>query len=304
LSLVDGYAEAIRTLANGQSTFRLEADLLGNPFIAGLRTEAWEEGAERKRLREFTEIVEEGRRFRLDTSRGVDDEANLEPRGDEAMVSTRVAERWASERGVRVLDVARRYGQGVSSWPARRFLVLFDRGDTGPDDDQVANLREVVDPPAPLAGPVGTSPVWPNNAARVRAAAVATWPSPVPDPCFWTGVDGPASYKVLCYDSWYQGPGHDKGAELWRDGEADQADLESFGRGVGFALAQAHARTPTTSGGPALALIAADLPAEPLSEVLGPAAIVMAERVELDHALFVELLENEGPLLGADSWSP
>jgi len=305
-SLARGYDQGVRAVADGGATVQLEGDLSGNPFVVDLLDEAREEGAERKRLSGNTEETEDGRRFEIlealpESGRGL-----LAPSGAEQAIIDRVLAAYAQQRGgpLRVLDVARRYGQGVSSWPATRFVVLWDTGEDGTEDDRLLNAREILDPPA-FAGPGGpASAPWRDNADRLLDTSRTFWPQPDLDPRLGTVQDGNASFKLLSWTSWYQGLDHGKAEDVWDDG-ADQDDLNALARGIGASLAFAHCRGTTAAGEPACAVILDDLGDDP--EALGAALLQVAftdrDRCLEDHARFTRLLEAHGPLLGAETYA-
>ena len=199
-----GYDEGVRAVADGGPTIFLEGDLRGNPFVGDLLAEATEEGAERNRLRGNTEQTEAGRRFEVlatlpETGRGL-----LAPTGRERVIAERILAAYAENDGrpFRVLDVARRYGQGVSSFPATRFVILWDEGDDGPDDDRLLNAREVLDPPV-YAGPGRpAAATFRSNGERVLTTSRVLWPRPDLDPRVGYADDGLASYKLLSWGSW------------------------------------------------------------------------------------------------------
>lgn len=306
-----GYDAGIRAVAEGGATFRLEGDLVGNPFVRDLVDEAEEEGAERNRLGDNTETVDGQRIFatldRLpETGRGY-----LAPTREERRLAERIltphaaAEEARTGLPFRVLDIARRYGQGVSSWPATRFVILWDTGDDTDADDRLLNVREVLDPPLYPGPGVTASAAWASNAERLLQTSRMLWPRPDLDPRLGAVQHGPASWKMLSATSWYQGLDHTKAADVWNDGDADEDDLIVFARGVGAALAFAHARGTTASGGSAVDAILDDLGEDPdaLSQALMRVAFADRDRTIDDHARFGRLLDALGPWLGADLYA-
>lgn len=301
--LARGYAETLAHLEAGEPTWRVEDALYGNPLVGVTLLEALEEGSSRKRLRGNTVDDDGPIRFTATEGRPESLDGLGKPTPSERAVADRILARYAASRDheFRVLDVARRYGQGVSSFPATRFVVLWDEGDDGPGDDQLLNVREILDPPPVSALAHATSPTWAHNAHRVEDATRTLWPEPDLDPDMDTVVDGPASWKLLGWDSWYQGLSHDDAAEVWQE-NSDPAVAAELGRGIGFALADAHARSRTPSGEPALPVLLADLngQSETLAQELVSTARADRARTLEDHARFISLLDRLGPWLGAD----
>ena len=93
-----------------------------------LLDEAREEGEERKRFYKKTEEVEGERRLKESTG----------------MLPLSI-QQWSASKELRVLDVEQ-YHAGVSSYPALRYLVLWDQGEEEESDDRLSQLRELSDP--------------------------------------------------------------------------------------------------------------------------------------------------------------
>jgi len=203
----------------------------------------------------------------------------------------------------RELDRARRYGVGVASFPAIRYVVIWDHGDAGPGDDHLLSVREVIDPPSPPArGP--TVPVlFDSNAARIEEVAWMLWSRPDVDARMAGLADGATTFKVTTWSSWVAGFDHDDIADAWAAGDVDEAALAGFAATVGDILAASHARGLTAEGAPAGAVIAADLAGRTdalVAELLDDAATDL-ERSTADHTLFEDALDAYGPLLGAET---
>jgi hypothetical protein len=209
--------------------------------------------------------------------------------------------------GIRVLDAARRYGSGVTSLPALRFVLLYDRGDESPADDGMLQVREVVDPPAFPGRAIPRTAAFEGNSERVVVAARRLWSRPDADP-FAFGVEtGAMDFKSLSWTSWFQDVDHLKVGVAWAEGELSAVDIAELGEDLGRTLGGAHARAGTASGGDAGAVIRADLEAgggevELAAEVLRDARIDRSTLAS-DHALFLQLLADHGPVLGFDTLS-
>jgi uncharacterized protein (DUF2252 family) len=205
--------------------------------------------------------------------------------------------------GLRRLDAARRLGAGVSSRPAWRVAVVADRGDDGPEDDLLLELREVLDPPALPGRAVLAPAAFADNAARVVQAAGRLWPDPDGDAQLAGTCTGAQCFKMWTKDSWHQDLERDKLEEDAIERKLSADDLLTLGADLGHRLGAAHARGGTVQGGDSGAAIATDLRlgggATALRAELGRVGPADLERLLLDHELFVDLLEREGPLLGA-----
>lgn len=268
------------------------ATLAGEPVAvglleAGMLAEADEEGRERKRLDDRAPLGDDGRRHLLLDPELVDGEGMLALRPAERAWVERVLPRLGDWR---LVDAARRYGKGVASRPATRVQLVLDRGDDGPDDDVLAELREVFDPPSLPTAPANTA-LFANNAERLRAAAVL-WAAP--DGMSAAAMDGSLAVKLSFAGSWSQDLDHQDLSEDFAAGELSREALVELGSTVGRCLALAHQRAPTAHGQPA------SWSAEGLSDELVEVARADLRRLEADHQRFVQLLAEAGPWLGAD----
>jgi hypothetical protein len=260
-------------------------------ILRTLRTEVTIAGAEGERLAEWTRDGQ----FQFD--RALTDGEGLLPL--DPIEAQSLDTLWAQldlPPGARLLDRARRYGAGVASLPAIRFLVLWDAGDPGPGDDGLLQLREVVEPPRIPGGPTAR---FDDVAVRVVDAARAQWRNPAADPRLGAARDGARAYKVASAGSFFDGLEHDAIQEQLADGVWGPDDLADLGYDLGFLLAAAHSRAPTVDGGNAVAAILGETSgrrAELRDELL---THVLADLAQLrdDHALFA-MLVAEDPLLG------
>lgn len=220
---------------------------------------------------------------------------------DGALADWRESE--AAPGTVRVLDRARRYGSGISSQPALRFAVLWDEGGDGPEDDHLLQIREVIDPPAPPGRALDQVALFRDNAERVEYAARTLWSRPDADPRAAGLRARGYDLKSVSWMDWLQPIDHDKVAEEWVEGDYAAEDLADLGATLGHVLAGTHARGETASGRSAARVIRGDLERgggeTALRAEVRAHAVEDRERLLRDHALFVELLRTEGPLLGA-----
>lgn len=207
---------------------------------------------------------------------------------------------------LRIHDIARRYGVGVASRPAFRYVVVYDHGDNGPQDDAMIQLREVVDPPALYTVPSHPGVLFDSSAHRSVAAPALLWSDPEADARMMAVSDGGMTFKVQTWSSWFQSIDHLDIEKSTSGGPEDEAALTSMAQTLGLLLAGAHTRSVTSSLAPAGPAIAAD--------INGRAAAFIDERIRdaesdlartlADHARFVSALERYGPLLGASGLGP
>jgi len=310
-ALARGYADEVARRAAGVPGWDAGVRRPGEgAFVARLWIRATEDGVERHRLLRDAAPGPDGtnalvRAPALDAT-GAGNLA-LAPEERAQIARLMAAYAVAAPPGFRVLDAVRRFGAGVASLPAVRYVVLWDRGGAGPEDDDLLNVREVIDPPvaAGLASPVPG--LFASGAARVVGAARLLWSRADADVRTAALSDGVQTFKVTSWSSWFQELDHVEAAALWADGRAGEADLNALGDTLGRALAAAHAHARTAGGGAALGAIRAALAHgnEGAVDADGFAAERAAEayddlaRLVEDHALFVRLRAAHGPLLDA-----
>ncbi len=266
-------------------------------LVDDLLADARSDGLLRAALIEATYLEADGS---VALALGLDDEGAglVALTADEAAQVDRLA--WSLPDGARVRDVARLFGKGVSSLPAVRYLALWDRGDDGPDDDDLFEAREIVDPPA-LAGlgalNVG---VFASNADRLARASARVWSSPAADPRAAWLQDGPMSFKRTSATDWFQGFNHRNIAEDLAEGAFGDDDVVAWSALLGQVLAANHLRAGTLDGdappiGDDLAGREADWHAAVADVAEADLDVLLA-----DHTRFVDALERLGPTLGAD----
>lgn len=295
----EAYADEIQAAADGAPTFVAAPALhAGDAVLDRLLVDALEEGADRELLAAWTEPTADGRRFRVD-----DPSSGLaSPSPEEGAQLDRLLAAYPEPDGFRALAVARRFGAGVASLPAVRYVVAWDRGGSGPEDDELLELREVVDPSA-VPGLLQPPPTFDDQPERALVAAQALWSRPDADVRLAGLADGGMTFKARTASSYFQG--FDHRALVRSDGipRFAPSDLAAWAELLGRQLASVHARSVAADGGPALDAVAADL--------AGRADVFVAERVRdgeadlaitlRDHRLFALALGAYGPLLGADA---
>lgn len=302
-ALSDGWADGVK---EGSVAPRVALDADGR-IIEALLESAIEAAAERSREEDVTAVegnAEGGERRLLLLDRPDADHLGLVrlSEGERAEVERLVAAaRPRLPGGFRLLDAGRRYGVGVSSYAALRYVLLWDLGGDDPDDDMLLEAREVVDPPALPGGP---RPPFADNAERLERAALQLWSVDVDQPGYLTVLQGGLCFRFLPWTSWYQNIDHVDVGERWAEGGLDALDWEGLGRSLGRLLAAGHLGGPTASGLDPLSVLRADLEAgggeEGLYEELLIGARADRDRLLADYGLFRGLIDRDGPLLGAE----
>jgi uncharacterized protein (DUF2252 family) len=258
------------------------------PITDALRRDALTEGYARERLHAWSA---DGRLRVVDALVAGDGLLALTPPERDQVDRLLDAYRAYAPSGFRVLDAARRYGAGIGSLPAIRYVVLWDRGEAGDADDDLLQVREIVDPTALRALDRPQAP-FASNAERVAFATRTL--SATADPRAATLEDGGQSFKVTSASSWFRGLARN-------DVPLDQ--LTAFSREFGALIANGHARSVYADGaaaGPDLRAALTgrrdDLAAELVSAVHTDLPATLD-----DAAAFAGLVEAEGALLGFDT---
>ena len=310
------YVAELRTRASGGSGWDAAAELPeSGRHVAQVRALARREGVAGSAVADAT--VSGGRRdgrtghlLELDAGLDDNDKGVLPLTESESAQLNRLLASWTEGRPAdfRMLDAGRRFGSGIASFPAIRFLVLYDLGRDGPQDDRLLNLREVVDPPGLPTLDAGFPAPFLDNADRVITASHRLWSRTDADARAGALRDGSSGFKSSTVSGWYTTFDHADLYESVVDGSASPEDLLGVGRTVGRALASAHARSFTANGDPALAVVVADLDAGGGDEVfvaerVRDAAADLA-RLQADAVLFHQALEYTGELLGAEVLLP
>ena len=169
-ALAAGYADEFAAEEPWDST----EGILGEwgEVVAKLTEEALEEGLERKRLDKHTTLQPDGTRT-LDVVTELDEEGkgHIALSALEAEQLADLMEAYgrtdAAPAGFRYLGGVRRIGSGISSRPALRFVVLIDRGDDRDVDDELVQVREVVDPPVPAGSQSTVTGLFADNVDRL-----------------------------------------------------------------------------------------------------------------------------------------
>jgi len=300
-ALVEGYLDGLipgaETSVPGDGKPRSDAD---GRWLSDLFEEARVEGAAQKKTQKYAPISPDGTRsFLLGPDTGL--EALTGP--EEGLLAD-VLDQMDLPDGFRVLAATRRYGSGVSSRAALRFAVLWDRGSADPQDDALLQVREVLDPPIFPGSPYASGGVFADNHTRVVQTAAELWSRPDADPRHVGALADGLSWKAMSWTSYFQDVEHGKLQEAWEEGDIDPETLASLAFDLGRVLGASHARTRTLDGLDARQVIEDDIVSGGGDDVLTEEVLRHARadlaRLHADFDLFSELLETEGPLLGAD----
>lgn len=306
----DCRAEVVAALAEGYTAAALGVDDLSAAYATDLVTlelldDTVEDGLARKRLDDLTTLGKDGqRRLALDEVLDEDGAGLLALSDEERAQLQRLVSALRLPAGARVLDGARRYGSGVASSPAVRYVVLYDLGADGDLDDELLQLREVADPPVPPSLRPTLPGLFDSQADRAEHAPRLLWSSPRLDPRLDALSDGVMTFKALSYSSWFSGYDHEDIAKDWEKGKIGPADLAALARSVGVLLGEAHLRAPTASGEDPGPTLRAELAQPGLAEELIADAEADLLQLQADHGHLQDALLELGPCLGADELRP
>lgn len=284
-ALADGYIAGVRDPAIPVAYGRI---------VERLRSKAAIDGVTGSRIAERTA----DERFVLDA--GLTDGSGLVALNDVDRVELgALIDEIALPPGARILDQARRYGAGVASRAAIRYLVLWDRGDPSQDDDDLLGFREVIDPPN-LAGHAPAP--FDGAADRVVAAARRLWSDPHADPRLSAVAFGARSFKVQSGGSFFQTLDRFDIADDLAAGDLDERDLVDLAGDMGRWMGAAHARARTADGHDAQAVLLRELgghEAQLTTELIAASTADLA-RLDTDWRDFADA-ESADPLLGIET---
>lgn len=299
-ALALAYADELQRLSAGRAPSSPE--LAGDGIEGRLRAKARADGTARVRYRTHTTPTPEGPRLVLGNALDDDGRGLLALTELEARQVERLLDAWRAEApAIRIHDAARRYGQGVSSLPAVRYVALVDEGRDTADDDALVQLREVVDPPLV---PGLTTPALPglyaDQADRVVQTAAALWTRPDADARYTALIDGGQTFKLSTWTAWHAAFDHHRIAADLRDHRTTPRDVEDFGAAIGRRIARAHALAPSLEGPPPVEALAADTLGRTFAAERVRDAEADLAALHRDHGLFTAARAELGPLLGAE----
>lgn len=233
--------------------------------------------------------------------------------GNELALIERVAQRLIEMKSTlgTLKDAVRKYGQGVSSYPLLRYLVLFEGISADAHDDEIWEFKELSDRPFMYGNRLYPSRNFSDLGARVLGSRrVLQWgqASELQGalPC-WVVSVGNLTLQVRRRSAALKGLSFDDLISFARDVQNDFErsehlnDLDAFARLTGVMLAQAHQRALTSLGTQAGTVIAHDLkqnPSEQLIEETLNFSRDYGKQLVLDRSLLIQLIDEHGPLLG------
>lgn len=301
-ALADAYATAV---LDPGSLPALDDRTAWGEVVDRLVDDALDDGRARDRLLKETRPAEDGGLTLIREPREADGRGMLDLTPAERAQVDRLtlAARDHFPPGFRLLDAVHRFGRGVASLPAVRYVWLWDEGDPSDADDRLVQVRETIDPPAipGLAAPIPG--LFADQADRVRAAADALWETPGSDARLGGLRDGTMTFKVTTWSGFAQGFEHVDIEEDAAEGKIGPDDLVALGRFVGARLGHAHARGTTAHGTAARDALRAELDGRTavlVDEVVAAARFDL-DRTLADHQRFLDALDRLGPWLGADA---
>lgn len=284
-AMVEGYIQGV----NGEGSFS------GSVFD-NLYREAKEEGRERKKFNKYTTRNQEGNLILADSL--------AELTQQEQLLAEKIVHQFGQTKtNFRLLDTRRRFGQGISSLPAIRLVVLWDQGEEGIHDDRLTMFRELTNPP-PYTPTSFSSIPFDTNAHRIAWAATQLWErsNAINDHLGWS-IDG-HDFKSMEYSSWTQDPDHEKIEQRWQEETIDHFDIIEFARDAGWTLGKTQRQSVDINGKNAAKIILQDISDNGehvlLREMVDLSAFDHA-RLMSDYGLFLTLIDNQGLSLGFTS---
>lgn len=270
-------------------------------IVLDLIEEALEEGEQAKKYNKYTTDGKLNFNDSLDTEgKGI---FSIQ-RGDRtpSQVFQQFAE--TQEGTVRLLDVGQRFGTGISSRAALRYVFIWDTGIEGEQDNQMLLAREVFDLPD-YPGRLGIeSEPFESNAHRVTRMRHLLWNNPDADPNY-KGIATPFDFKTQSWSSYYQDVEVSKIQEDWSDGTLETNDLVDFAHVMGHHHATVWNEARTLSGKSTRTVILEDIQIGGGFEVFRHELSTVSEEdfavQRADYQWFVAELERSGPLLGLDA---
>jgi uncharacterized protein (DUF2252 family) len=312
---VVGYTRAVARAAKDDepAPWVLDTEVLTDTISVDLIRRARADGRDAEELSDYTTFDTDGRRFEF----GLVEPAAPEFTVDE-LVPVSTEERQLVEtllRGYRerletpgrfdapafaLLDVARRLGAGVSSYPLLRFYALLEGPTDKPRDDWIIELKEVGG--APQIPMVAGTPqrAFASNATRLVASNRVLHATRDSDPLLAAVDLPPFSFRVRHRTKYQKGFEMERLIEKFDEKKWNGVHVAEFGARCGELLGRAHAYAPRADARVKRAALG-DALASRVPELVGETqafARRYAARVLEDHALFVALRAADGPLLG------
>lgn len=311
-AVASGYAAEVASIHAGRPPVQVRAGEGYGVVVDDLVRRALRDGDAREALDEYTRVTD-GRRtmffgdVEAPAATFVTDRTIPVSAIERARVE-RAVEAWALttsapvDRGLTdVIDVSRRLGAGVSSYPVLRYYTLVEGPTDSTDDDRLLELKEIRDPVAFTGLPRFVEQEFAHNAARVVRFQRAMVERTGGDPLLGYANDGVLALRVRERTKYQKNFGFDRQAEKLAEGEWSPEDAIAFAELAGRMLAAAHHRGAQADGVDLAGRIQPLLDGRVDAFVAETTAHALAslERTIDDYARFVRLLDERGPLLGA-----
>lgn len=307
---VAAYAAEVARLANGGSPGELREGADNGVIVADLFRRARRDGAIAEELLEYT-VIEDGRRKMFDgeiegsTTEGVvGDEVRVTNRRQTRVVRDIFEDysgRSAEQRRLRFKGASRRLGAGVASYPVKRWYVLSEGPTDDVEDDELLEIKEVLDPARIPGLALLRHRDWESNGERVVAAQLRMQTAADNDELLGFARSGAISFRVRHRTKYQKGIDVARIADEIRDGEWNASDVRELAEHAGRLLANAH----HLGGGPgaperrnASAILAAIGDGSAFSDETLDFATSYRAVVIQDYQLFGELMLEHGDLLG------
>ncbi len=312
-AVAQGYVDEIDELADGQAPLRIDPDHAG-PIVADLAKRARKDGDKREALQDYTRVENGARHLYFgvvdppQVDGVINDEMVAVPARQRRMIEGLLAQYPVTlvysqglENYFKIKGIARRLGGGVASYALMRFYVLVEGPSASPDDDRLLEVKETRDTPAIPDLAAFPSRQFANNSQRAVYAQRTMQLDDQEDPLLGWAAIGAESFKVRERTKYQKGLGVDDFAKGLSKGDWQPADLVALARLTGALLARSHARAPRRDGGDALAAIAEQLHGreQDFVDETTRFADAYTDQVMRDFATFNDLLDSQGPLLGA-----
>ena len=293
-AMVSGFVEGyIEGLSGVQVSFTESV------IFDDLWKEAVEEGDEQKKYHRYT------------TDGLLNIDAELDPEGkaifsltDDRQLGEEVFRQFSQKRPgeERLLDMGRRFGMGVSSRPATRFVYVWDEGDESTADDRLLLAREVMDPPQYPGRINYNTGVFEHNAERVTALAEQLWSNPTADSNYFPiYIDG-LSFKTVSWTSYFQDIELHKIRDNWNDGDIVQEEIVAMSKVMGRTMGNTLYQAKDLSGNNAAKIVLEDIRLGGGADELRDEILFISRQEEIqlkqDFEWFREYLDVHGPLMG------
>lgn len=312
--VAEGYAGELQAMAQTGATLRIRSAPEFGAVVADLMRRAQRDGARLEALADYTRLDRDGTREmffgvvdeRIDpeiiedeTLALSDEELHIVEQALAAYPET-LSALPASATFFDLKGASKRLGAGVSSYPMLRYYVLIEGPTASSQDDVLLEFKEIGDPNMVPGLRLYPEQPFYNNAERVVDAQRALQESEDNDPLLGWACVGPLPFRVRHRTKYQKALSVARMTEKVAAGEFTEDDLRLIARLAGRLLARSHALADTLEGRPGLEVIAPLISGRTTQLVAEIEAFVIAygPRTLDDHALLIELIEQEGPSLG------